>query len=109
MFTFGFFTTNIPYVLLLLGYFFYFITAIVDKDLADKWFSTESAIALSSDGGLVELEDYVDFYDVVYVEPTDNSCIFSFPSILPVILEQPHAAVMGKVSYPPTFTRPPTV
>ena len=109
MFTFGFLTTSTPYLLLGLGYLFYFVTAMVDQDLADKWFFIVAPIEVCSDDHLVEQEDCIDYYNVADNLPQHPVYIPAFASTPIAPTGEPQVAFIAISLAAPSLSRPPNV
>lgn len=108
MFTFGFFTTNIPYILIALSSLFYFVTTMVDKDLADKWFSVEGGIEVQADDAFATVDDCADYCMVACLEPLQEQykAFAVRQSLIPI--GQPQAVVVAREPSQPSLPRPPT-
>ena len=109
MVTFGFFTTSTPYILFVLGYLFYFVTAAVDQDLADKWFSIIAPTEICSDDHRVKLEDCIDYNNIAYEKAEQPVYISTFAPIPIAPIGKPHAAYLAIALATPSLSRPPNV
>ena len=109
MFTFGLFTTYTPYLLLVFGYLFYFVTATVDQDLADKWFSPDNnRLEILASDKVIDTHDCIDYhYTCTSAKQAEyNSSAFALTKILRV--EKPQTPLVSSTYYAPLYSRPPT-
>jgi len=108
MFTFGFFTTSIPYLLLAISSLFYFITLQVDKELADKWFSPYGSTEVVSVHEVSsQLHNSIDFEQEAEVQASEA---LSYPLVLVETtpsLVHPQAHFSSQHFFTPFLPRPP--
>lgn len=109
MFTFGLFTTYTPYLLLVFGYLFYFVTATVDQDLADKWFSPDNnTLEILASDKVINTHNCIDYHYACIGanQPESNSNAFALTKILRIA--KPQTAIVSTKYYAPLYSRPPT-
>lgn len=109
MFTFGFFTTNLPYLFLGFGYLFYFVTATVNQEVADKWFApNDQTIEISEADQDLHAQGCFDYHycDNIKKAPFVD-CTFAPAALLH--FQKPLVADIQSAYYAPLYSRPPTV